>query len=133
MGCDIHAYLEREIDGEWVLLGPCSALESRDYDFFSRIADVRTRDSNEIGYDPIEALGLPHSVSKGVQWHADRGGKEEHSHSYMGPCEMLAHKKAADPEYVVGLWELGITESEEEERSEIMIDAIYRVVFWFDN
>lgn len=116
MGCDIHMFVERKIDGTWT-----SALErtrneyydrypeeerewqlpdfydGRSYDLFSILANVRNGygfagvPTGE-GFRPIAMpRGLPADVSPEVKEESDRWNGDGHSHSYFTVAELLGY------------------------------------------
>lgn len=106
MGCDIHCYAEKLIDGKWVhLTGFENRYEeisvhpysSRSYRLFSLLADVR----NGRGFagcltgDRIEPIskprGLPEDVSDFVREESNEYGEDGHSHSWLLLSELLSH------------------------------------------
>lgn len=113
MGCDIHLYVEKKVDGDWVTADkwtPDKCAESldalsvdyddsfyhgRNYQLFSILADVRNG-SGFAGCDtgdcftPIAApKGLPDNASAEVKREADSWDSDGHSHSYLTVQELL--------------------------------------------
>lgn len=146
MGCDIHPYIERKINGEWHMIHRIYADYGkgdfdghgwgamRDYQFFAHLCGVRGgyRDTGEAWPEP---KGLPDDVSVVVKWESDQWDMDGHSHSWETVNGYVDKKLALQQirnkasnsreydEYKV----LGYEIHEEEGRDE------YRVVFWFDN
>jgi len=106
MGCDIHIYTEKWIDGEWQCIDKKYKNEdaeeydtpkynrepiysSRNYRLFSILADVR----NAFDIEPISyPKGLPDDVSDFVkEWSAD-WGVDGHSRSFLTVQELLDYK-----------------------------------------
>lgn len=85
MGCDIHSYVERKINGVWEYEDtPFEPFGNRSYSVFAFLAGVRNYDCCE----PIcERRGLPYDCSDYVTEEYDRGGW--HSCSYLMLDELL--------------------------------------------
>jgi hypothetical protein len=106
-------------------------LQNRHYDWFGRLAGVRTN-----GPDP---LGMPHDASDLSQACASDWGGDGHSHSYLPAVDFVAkyldesdlveHIAAKfDPTLTDNLLEwLGLDEFAATHQKD------FRVVFWFDN
>jgi len=78
MGCDIHAFYEVKVKGNWHMYKQSSA--TRDYLSFAILAGVR----NSSNVLPISApRGLPADVSVGTKLYSDDYGIDGHSHSYL--------------------------------------------------
>jgi hypothetical protein len=146
MGCDIHAYLERKLAGEWHMITPINGYDGgrggdRDYDFFSNLCGVRRGYDNDAGTYP-EPKGLPEDTSTVVQWHSDGWDCDGHSHSWETAVEFVEKKLALDRirdsknELSSQEWEsykiLGYS-IEDDGGEEVDNTNLYRVVFWFDN
>jgi hypothetical protein len=129
MGCDIHAFVEVKLAGEWHCYHACDL--GRDYELFAKMADVRNYGSVE----PIsKPRGLPLDLSAVVEFEAKHWGADGHSHSYLtldevAPLEKWLEgpprKKWAPFGYVFGN---GWCRSDLPEGVEDV-----RLVFWFDN
>lgn len=147
VGCDIHTYIERKIDGEWHMITPIIADygkeggdghgwgDMRDYDFFAHLAGVRAPWGTDNDYP--EPLGLPHDVSKVTRWYSDKWGVDGHSHSWASVKDfvdkklaILAIRSEADGAHSREYYEWRVLSYEicEDEDKDL-----YRVVFWFDN
>lgn len=113
MGCDIHIYAEKRVDGKWVTADKWEPSEyddgsmcvpfdeqlcpGRNYQLFAILADVR----NGYGFGgvdtgdalvPIDALrGLPDDVSTEVKTESDGWGGDGHSHSFFTVQELLEY------------------------------------------
>ena len=96
MGCDIHLYVERRENGQWVSADkwtPNPYYENRfytgrNYELFAMLADVR----NSGGITPIAApRGLPADVSPEVKGESDRWASDGHSHSWLTIAELNAY------------------------------------------
>lgn len=148
MGCDIHAYVERLIDGEWHTLTPIRGEYSngtndgsgwggmRDYDFFSQLCGVRGR----TGGDDPEPRGMPPDVAAVTKWESDKWDCDGHSHSWESMNNFIDKKLAIvkirgdennkangySREYYE--WKILNYEIPDDEPRNL-----YRVVFWFDN
>lgn len=92
MGCDIHAYAERKVDGEWRQIRESfpgysedrntsdRVYTNRNYEFFALLADVRN--GNVI--EPIaEPRGVPPDASAGYLEIVKDWEDDGHSHSYF--------------------------------------------------
>lgn len=121
MGCDIHLYAEKRVDGAWQSADAWEPNEyydpedpdseekplaipyrkrfydSRNYDLFAMLANVRNGyrfagcDTGD-GFVPIcEPKGLPDDVSPQVKADSDRWGSDGHSHSWLTVAELMAY------------------------------------------
>lgn len=114
MGCDIHFYVERRVDGRWTTADTWEPSKyddtgglhvdykkafysSRNYDLFGILADVRNGrwfagvDTGE-GFVPISApRDLPDDVTPDVRRASDDWGGDGHSHSFFTVAELLAY------------------------------------------
>ena len=117
MGCDIHFYVERLVDGKWVTADRWSPDEyagdegepplqiayedrfysGRNYSLFGILADVRNGrgfagiDTGN-GFVPIDdPRGLPENACAEVKADSDRWGGDGHSHSWFTVAELLAY------------------------------------------
>lgn len=111
MGCDIHCWAERRVNGVWTSIAqpkrdprwpdePASLddfWDNRSYNVFSILADVRNgRGFAGIrtgdGFVPIsQPKGLPVDVSSEVATESERWGCDGHSHSWLTLTELLAY------------------------------------------
>lgn len=117
MGCDIHLYVERKVDGKWISADKWTPdpyveedeeprmtvdyddrfYKGRNYDLFGILADVRNgRGFAGIvtgdGFKPIAMpKGLPSDVTPEVKADFDRWGSDGHSHSYLTLAELQAY------------------------------------------
>ena len=134
MGCDIHAYVEKKIDGNWHMISEVSGdANDRDYHFFARLCGVRSYDPD----DHPAPKGLPNDVSFVCKHLSDEYGCDGHSHSYETAESFVRWKRelqesrgsatqTSDPlEWLSwGILGYDIYEGDLEN---------HRVVFWFDN
>lgn len=116
VGCDIHFYVERLVNGKWesadkwtpdqyaeadekplALDYDNSFYHDRNYDLFAILADVRNGqgfagcDTGD-GFVPIsEQRGLPDDVTAIVKEQSDNYGCDGHSHSWLTVAELLAY------------------------------------------
>ena len=131
MGADIHTMLEKEINGEWVLVHVPhwnEAGERRNYDRFAKLAGVR-------GDGPVPK-GTPSDISKGTQYRLSKWGSYAHNISYDTLVRFLDVCKETDRDDVFydDTWKysdfcehyLGMGLGKEE-----CVDD-FRVVYWFD-
>jgi len=110
MGCDIHFYAEKRVDGKWVsadqwehedgyshVPSEKEFYNSRNYDLFAILADVRNgrgfagcKTGN--GFNPIShPKGLPEDVSAEVKVASDEMSGDGHSHSWFTLVELLTY------------------------------------------
>ena len=131
MGADIHTMLEKEINGEWVLVHVPhwnEAGERRNYDRFAKLAGVRG--------DGPSPKGAPSDISKGAQYRLGKYGSDAHSVSYDTLIRFLDVCKETERD---STWDyssskisafcehyLGIGFNNDE-----CVDD-FRVVYWFD-
>ena len=146
MGCDIHAHLEVKINGVWHHASMPHI--SRDYELFSRMADVRNDPKNSPEYtEPIDQpRGLPKDVTFLTKFASDYMDSDGHSHSWLS-CEELtaliewydAKRKERGVKSVSWEWDtLGYlfgngwdVKKYPEDQPKGVEDT--RIVFWFDN
>ena len=117
MGCDIHLYVERLVNGKWVSADrwtpnkyaddegePPIQVEyqnhfysGRNYNLFAILANVRNGSGfancdTGNGFVPIDdPRNLPNDVSENVKAEANRWGGDGHSHSWFTVEELLAY------------------------------------------
>jgi len=83
MGCDIHAYIEVKVDGDWHLYACCDV--ARHYGLFARMADVR----NTTGVEPIaKPRGFPDDAAFMTRFCRDHDGTNGHSDSWLTGDEL---------------------------------------------
>lgn len=98
MGCDIHLYKEKKINGVWVTADSRWVDEydegvkdvpyqdrftNRDYNLFGAIAGVRHK------YDfSLKPRGLPFNACDEVKTVSDQWGRDGHSHSHLTLSEL---------------------------------------------
>lgn len=121
MGCDIHAGIERKIEGKWILTEWLHI--ERSYTLFSRLAGVRA-----IGLDPkpvAKPRGIPDEVSDGFKYHLNYWEGDAHSISWLTLEEMKSY----------GAWDgIGYSMRPVEVIQEMEFgDQPSRLVFFFDN
>jgi len=113
MGCDIHLYAEKRVDGAWVSADTWTDDEyepgrkkvaysgrfytGRNYDLFSILADVR----NGVGFAGVKTgdgfvpmadpRGLPSDCSDAVRAESDAWDADGHSHSSLTVAEIMAY------------------------------------------
>jgi len=78
MGCDIHIYLEKLIDGKWVMVDQPDYkrdCRQRNYARFAALSGVRG--------DGPKANGWPEDASAGAKSYSDRYSTGAHSHSFL--------------------------------------------------
>ncbi len=98
MGCDIHTFVERKIDGEWTLINKinrddpgCPHIEdevlgSRNYTFFAFLGGVRNDDEIE----PIAAdRGVPEDADAFTKENIAMMGGDYHSKSFITAKELF--------------------------------------------
>lgn len=116
MGCDIHVFVERKINGVWThvpeSLGPISHLYTihnmdyfnertwrpeRNYQLFAILANVRNYGKAIV---PLSSpRGIPNDVSNYVKKQSDDFDMDGHSHSYFLISELLQFKKTNKLEF----------------------------------
>jgi hypothetical protein len=147
MGCDIHSYAEKRVDGKWEPLG-FSPFDQRRYGMFGFLAGVR----NYSDVPPIAApRGLPRDASAYVREESDNWGSDGHSHSWLSLEELSAFDYDAaveDRRIMVGndggctakpgggemtTWREFLGPEFFEDLKRLKSDGAERVVFWFDN
>lgn len=142
MGCDIHAYAEVYLNGQWQPTGRliegdaienekdnesiCLAIgniyRGRNYELFGELAGVRS-DTTPISWPK----GLPDDVSDQIASCSDEWGCDGHSHSYYCLEELLDNKhRLSGIKKVIKILE------RMSKIYNLMPDEI-RIVFWFDN
>jgi hypothetical protein len=107
MGCDIHLYVEKQVDGKWIsadkftrnedgdLEVQASYYDGRSYDLFAILADVRNGSGfagvkTGEGFNPIAApRGMPEDASAEYKAIADQWDGDGHSHSYFTLRELI--------------------------------------------
>jgi hypothetical protein len=115
MGCDIHFYAEKKVNGVWQSADTWEQdryaderedarlavnqhfYDGRNYDLFAILANVRNGrgfagvDTGD-GFKPISGpKGLPSDISAEVQAESDRWDCDGHSHSWLTVSELLAY------------------------------------------
>ncbi len=142
MGCDIHAFKEVKVNGQWHCFG--EAPIERNYRLFGWMAGVR---------QPEERLfitkGLPDDVTVPVKFLSDGWDCDGHTHSYLTSSELkelrLKIEKEANNGEPIGHdhWAteqfgdigckpvLGMVGYDDLELETWVED--HRLVFWFDN
>lgn len=108
MGCDIHFFVEKKVDGAWQLQGEVAPdnegwpgftgpkfYDGRNYNLFAILADVRNGwgfagiKTGE-GFKPIgDARGVPEDASEGYKQLVNGWGVDGHSHSHFLLRELL--------------------------------------------
>ena len=103
MGCDIHSYAEKKVNGKWEKVGEIfpmdewlrnyykkdfdeSPFDWRSYAMFGFLADVRNYSNSEYLSEP---KGLPDDISKEVKEKADYWDGDGHSHSFLTVKELI--------------------------------------------
>ncbi|MGH1461203.1 MAG: hypothetical protein ACRBB6_04125 [Neptuniibacter sp.] len=145
MGCDIHEFREKKVNGEWVSADEWETEEeederpwvsvvnglhiSRNYALFGFLANVRADIDGSFG-DP---RGLPEDVSTEVKECSDQWDCDGHSHSFVtitelkqAVTEMLIKPIEHQQYFINDLREIisSLNEIGGEDQ---------RFVFWFDN
>lgn len=124
MGCDIHGWIEKKVNGKWIAIRELrDEGRERHYIRFAALAGVRGRGPS--------ARGLPKDISDTCAYAAEGWGTDGHSHSWLPLLEAvdIYHKSRYDQETRDDFMEkypsehfFGITAGPER-----------RLVFWFDN
>lgn len=148
MGCDIHTYCEKLIDGKWEhVLGGCpyegtvkgmELFDWRSYSIFGFLGNVR----NHSCCEPLSKnRGLPENVSDTVKYARESWGIDGHSTSFITLKEFLdfdydkTFTDKRDCNEIVSYREfLGDGFFRELEKMKaIGSPEEVRLVFWFDN
>lgn len=145
MGCDIHVYTERKVNGKWESTDTWDEEEptyvtyedrfyrGRDYDLFGMLSKgVRRNFSNG-----LEAKGVPEDLSPEVNAAFEAWGSDAHSESWVSPEELrqLASMTITDPEFA-SVNQEGYYSKLFKKLYEKLIalgGEDQRMVFWFDN
>lgn len=134
MGCDLHAYAEKNVDGKWELVPEVEIFVDRNYFLFEFLAGVRSY----IGIKPIvKPRGIPKNASKSTSESYKEWGMDAHTPSWLTLEELLEF----DYEKMINNQRMGQKGSYKEflgheffEDLETMKkEGIERIVFWFDN
>lgn len=141
MGCDIHAFTEKFVDGHWqclnnqALAGRLSdTFDARSYSLFGLLAQVRYDMSH--GWDP---RGLPPGVSLEIQNESNIWDVDGHSHSWQTLKEL--QEKATellisplDKEHQWALADLrDLIDHIKRHPVDDVPSSLVRLVYWFDN
>lgn len=138
MGCDIHCFVEVNINGKWMFYNQCDV--GRHYGLFAKMAGVRNYDEIVPISDP---KGIPDNISEMVKIHCEYFGDDGHSHSWLSIRELIKLREYYQEKISEKSWDFDdefgyifgnpITEfyKYNEEYPEFLKDI--RVVFWFDN
>lgn len=105
MGCDIHMYAEKLVDGKWQKLtgfktqyseGSDHPYEGRNYTLFAKLAGVRNGegfagcDTGDAVVPISEPRGLPEDVSEEVMVESEEWGIDGHGRSWLSLSEVLS-------------------------------------------
>lgn len=125
MGCDIHGFIERRVNDEWVAIKKLRD-RSRNYRRFNQLASVRGYFGEPKGLDP---KGIPNDASKATLFWIDSW--DGHSHSFLSFNEAfkIFKETSGDAE---NYCEYDFCGLETIEIEDINVDEI-RLVFWFDS
>lgn len=111
MGCDIHLYVEKKVDGKWQIQGKFedaddegyrefsgpSFYNERNYNLFAVLADVRNGRgfagiTTGKGFNPIsEPRGVPDDASEDYFCMVEQWGCDGHSHSHHTLRQLLEY------------------------------------------
>ena len=113
MGCDIHLYVERKVEGAWKSVHDFAPdkygegvadvsyedrwYSDRNYDLFAILADVRNGHgfagvATGEGFTPIaDPKGIPADCDPQIKARSDEWGGDGHSHSHFTLAELLAY------------------------------------------
>lgn len=101
MGCDIHFYVERRVDGVWITADTWIVEDDeegsvvdydrrfytgRDYELFGILAGVRRPQSSQVAHQ-----GIPEDASPEYKAVVERWDSDGHTHSYFTLAEFLAY------------------------------------------
>jgi len=151
MGCDIHLYIERKVNGNWlscntwvqkldeknrIFFTAIDKFSYRNYKLFAALCGVRNNKSYNI--TPLANLkGMPNDVSEIVYQAYDRWKDEYHSISYLSIYELdpLFGKGDVFPEFFAQIMDkidrISMSEFNIIDEDHRVEDV--RIVFWFDN
>ena len=86
MGCDIHAFAEKQAGERWIRVRGISPFDWRSYGLFGFLADIR----NYSAVPPIAPRReLPRDVSEAVQDEYERWSGDAHSATWLSVAELL--------------------------------------------
>jgi hypothetical protein len=137
MGCDIHTYVEKKVDGKWMpVIGQSPydsyqtlagfAYSGRNYGLFGVLAEVRSE-----GPPIDQERGMPDDVCEEIQAACDAWDSDGHTHSYY----YLSELQAVDPKVFRNVHANSFVDD-----TIPLLEAIaegdpdsVRFVFWFDN
>lgn len=152
MGCDIHFVIEKKYDDRWAGVYysdeftfrqetdgqtsiPVEMLDSRNYQFFGLLANVRC--NPQPGSE--EPRGLPEGVSSLASAEIDEWGGDGHSHSWHSLEEFVKKYLLSNADDVKKA-ELMAAKLQGENPMHKFLPRVrpetwhkYRIVFWFDN
>lgn len=162
MGCDIHGWIEKRVDGKWLAhrnivgcdyddhdldgdipdhldldgqrYGRIDELKDRHYAFFGKLAQVRTDET-----DGLEPRGFPDDASPECRADFDNWGGDAHTPSWVMLEEAArCYYEARFRRIERGEYETyPMTNAEKLFPCEVfgipVPDGEYRFVFWFDN
>lgn len=114
MGCDIHLYREKRVNGKWVSADEWSdgygegvkdvpyekRFTDRNYNLFAVLANVRTRETPPYQF---QARGLPLALSPEVKAAFEMGGDHSESHLYLHELKELRALLAEETYLVSGM------------------------------
>lgn len=88
MGCDIHLFREKRVNGNWLPADEWvdgeveweKRFTDRNYNLFAVLAGVRVRETPPYSFEP---RGLPLGVCAEIHEHSNSWGEDGHSHSYL--------------------------------------------------
>jgi len=125
MGCDIHGWVEKKVDGKWIGIQELKNTD-RNYKRFAALAGVRDYEKTS----DAEPKGIPDDLSETVAYHIKQFGIDGHSHSHLPLYEAaeIFLKTEGNPTEFERLYP--VYHYFEIEDTDI---ANYRLVFWFDN
>jgi hypothetical protein len=139
MGCDIHVHVEIKVKGRWLHYNHPSV--NRDYNLFTKMADVRNYDGE---IQPIsKPRGFPVDASETTKIDYDWLDSDAHSASWLSSKELVELSRWIDLQpgkpmngingifgYLFGNGLDGFT-LYPDQRPDFLEDV--RLVFWFDN
>ena len=147
MGCDIHSYAEKRVNGKWEELD-FSPFHWRQYGVFGFLAGVR----NYSGVPVLAApRGLPRDASDYVREESDSWNGDGHTHSWLSVEELSAFDYDAaveDRRITVNndggctaepgggemtTWREFLGPKFFDDLTRLKAEGAERIVFWFDN
>lgn len=95
MGCDIHSYAEKKVEGKWETVRELRPFDWRSYGMYGFLADVR----NYSDVPPIaERRGIPPDTSAYVKEEYEGWSSDAHSASWLSVNELASFRYDSEVE-----------------------------------